>query len=87
VTISSPGAAAATLSASASDTTLPNTGVRVVDHRTTSKLSSVELQRKLQEYQMNLIRSGGQLGPPLPMQLTPEMDAQLVNEGVLPSAE
>jgi hypothetical protein len=83
----SSGAGTITMSTSASDPALPNTGVRVVDRRSTSKLSSEELQRKLQEYQMNLIRSGGQLGPPLPMQLTPEMDAQLVNEGVLPKAE
>jgi hypothetical protein len=43
------------------------------------------LERKLQEYQMDLIRQGK---TPLPMvPLTPEMDAQLVEEGVLPPQE
>ena len=32
---------------------------------------------------MDLIRAGGTLGPPLPIQLTKEMDDQLVREGVL----
>jgi len=45
------------------------------------KLEGEELKRHLQELQMNLIREGA---PPLPMELTPEMDAQLVAEGVLP---
>jgi hypothetical protein len=32
---------------------------------------------------MDLIRSRGEKGPPLPIPLTPEMDQQLVQEGVL----
>jgi len=48
------------------------------------KLSGEELTKHLQQYQMDLIRAGGQKGPPLPLQLTPEMDEQLVKEGVLP---
>jgi hypothetical protein len=46
-----------------------------------------EIRRQLQEYQMEIIRAGGELGPPLPIPLTPEMDEQLVSEGVLPPAE
>ncbi len=38
----------------------------------------------LQEYQMEVIRQGM---PPLPIQLTPEQDSQLVEEGVLPPME
>lgn len=46
------------------------------------------LETHLKEYQMELIRAGGEKGPPLPMELTPEMDAKLVEEGVLaPAAE
>lgn len=52
-----------------------------------SKLSGEELKQHLKEYQMNLIRAKGELGPPLPIPLTPEMDAQLVKEGVLPPLE
>jgi hypothetical protein len=44
-------------------------------------LTGEALQQHLQEVQMDAIRTGK---PPLPMQLTPEMDAQLVSEGVLP---
>lgn len=43
-----------------------------------------ELTRYLQAQQMELIRAQGELGPALPVPLTPEMDAQLVAEGVLP---
>jgi len=42
------------------------------------------LRAQLQEYQMELIRAGGELGPPLPIPLTKDMDDQLVAEGVLP---
>lgn len=45
------------------------------------------LEKHLKEYQMELIRAGGRKGPPLPMKLTPEMDEQLVSEGVLPPEE
>jgi hypothetical protein len=45
------------------------------------QLSGQELEEHLQEYQMEVIRQGL---PPLPIPLTEEMDAQLVEEGVLP---
>jgi len=45
------------------------------------QLTGEALQKHLEEVQMDAIRNGL---PPLPMQLTPEMDAQLVAEGVLP---
>ncbi len=48
------------------------------------KLTGEALKQHLRQYQMDLIRAGGKKGPALPMQLTPEMDAQLVTEGVLP---
>ncbi len=47
-------------------------------------ISEVEAKQRLRDYQMDLIRKGL---TPLPMQLTPEMDAQLVAEGVLPPVE
>ncbi|TFH66322.1 MAG: hypothetical protein E4G90_04185 [Gemmatimonadales bacterium] len=47
----------------------------------------VDSQEHFKELQMELIRKGGEEGAPLPMELTPEMDAQLVSEGVLPPAE
>lgn len=40
-----------------------------------------EVERQLQQMQMDAIRRGL---PPLPIPLTPEMDEQLVREGVLP---
>lgn len=40
-----------------------------------------EVRANLEDYQMEVIRSGM---PPLPIPLTPEMDRQLVDEGVLP---
>jgi hypothetical protein len=45
------------------------------------------LEEHLKNYQMELIRAKGEKGPPLPLELTPEMDDQLVKEGVLPPAE
>lgn len=45
------------------------------------KYTGEELTKHLQEYQMEVIRQGL---PPLPLPLTPEMDAKLVSEGVLP---
>jgi hypothetical protein len=48
------------------------------------KMSGRELQQHLQDYQMEVIRKGL---PPLPIPLTPEMDAKLVKEGVLPPVE
>ena len=43
-----------------------------------------EVRANLQNYQMEVIRSGM---PPLPIPLTKEMDDQLVAEGVLPPEE
>jgi len=43
-----------------------------------------EVRENLQQYQMEVIRSGM---PPLPIPLTQEMDDQLVAEGVLPPME
>ncbi len=45
------------------------------------KYTGEELTRHLQEYQLEVIRQGL---PPLPLPLTPEMDAKLVSEGILP---
>ena len=47
--------------------------------------TGAELEKHLQEYQMEVIR-GGNL-PPLPVQLTPENDAKLVAEGVWPPVD
>lgn len=44
------------------------------------RLTGEALRKHLEEVQMDAIRRGL---PPLPMPLTPEMDAQLVSEGVL----
>jgi hypothetical protein len=46
--------------------------------------SGAELEKHLQEYQMEVIREGL---PPLPVQLTPDRDAQLVAEGFLPPVD
>ena len=43
-------------------------------------LTGAELEKHLQDYQMKVIREGL---PPLPVQLTPDRDAQLVAEGYL----
>ena len=43
-----------------------------------------EVRENLRQYQMEVIRAGM---PPLPIPLTPEMDDQLVQEGVFPPAE
>lgn len=45
-------------------------------------LQGQELEKHLREYNLQNIRNGG---PPLPIQLTPEEDEQLVKEGVLPA--
>ena len=47
-------------------------------------VSPEEKEKQLKEYQMDLIRAGGEKGPALPLPLTKEMDDQLVAEGVLP---
>lgn len=46
-----------------------------------------EWKQKIREYNMDLIRAGGELGPALPIELTPDEDAQLVSEGVLAPAQ
>lgn len=43
-----------------------------------------EIRKNLQDYQMEVIRTGM---PPLPVPLTQEMDDQLVSEGVLPPSQ
>lgn len=48
------------------------------------ELTGAVLERHLQEYNLQAIREGM---PPLPIPLTPEQDAQLVEEGVLPPIE
>jgi hypothetical protein len=45
------------------------------------ELTGEALKKHLEQVQMDAIRNGL---PPLPLPLTPEMDAQLVSEGVLP---
>jgi hypothetical protein len=50
-------------------------------------LTGEALEKHLQEYNLDLIRKaarGEEAGPPLPIQLTPEQDRILVEEGVLP---
>ena len=51
---------------------------------TMNRVSGEELVKKLQEYQLDVIRKGM---PPLPIPLTKEMDDKLVSEGVLPPLE
>lgn len=46
--------------------------------------TGAELEKHLNEYQMEVIRQGL---PPLPIPLTDEMDQQLVNEGILPPVQ
>lgn len=48
------------------------------------ELTDAQVEEKLQNYQMDLIRKGL---TPLDIPLTPEMDRQLVEEGVLPAME
>ncbi|MFC1497714.1 hypothetical protein ACFLS1_04455 [Verrucomicrobiota bacterium] len=50
-----------------------------------SKLKGEELDQHLRKYNLQLIRKGE--APALPIQLTPEEDAQLVKEGVLPPVD
>jgi len=62
-----------------------NNATRVMDNtQDVPQLTAAYLQKQLQDYQMELIRAQGEKGPPLPIVLTPLMDAQLVSEGVLP---
>jgi hypothetical protein len=48
------------------------------------KLTGEALEKHLQDYQMQVIREGL---PPLPVQLSPDRDAQLVAEGYLPPVD
>ena len=50
-------------------------------------MSKEEITEHLRKLNMELIRAQGSKGPPLPLQLTPEEDAQLVSEGVLDAVE
>ncbi len=50
-------------------------------------MTKEEITEHLRKLNMELIRAQGEKGPPLPLQLTPEEDAQLVSEGVLPPAD
>lgn len=66
----------------------PGRQLRIAEERrrleTVPDLDGQVLEKHLQEYNMEAIRSGA---PPLPIPLTEEQDAQLVKEGVLPSVE
>jgi hypothetical protein len=46
-----------------------------------------EMHAYYRKINLDLIRAGGKKGPPLPVALSPEDDAQLVKEGVLPPNE
>jgi hypothetical protein len=50
------------------------------------QITNEELEQRLMNLQMELIRAQGEMGPPLPSPLTPEMDDQLVQEGYLEPA-
>ncbi len=52
--------------------------------RSSREIEPEDLEQRLQDYQMHLIRSGK---TPLPIPLTPEADQKLVDEGVLPPVE
>ena len=58
--------------------------IKQEEMRKTPGLSGEELQKHLQEIQMDAIRKGL---PPLPIPLTKEMDDKLVSEGVIPPIE
>jgi hypothetical protein len=49
-----------------------------------ARMTKEQREQYYRKYNMDLIRAGGKKGLPLPIQLTPEEDAKLVNEGVLP---
>ncbi|MDD5435404.1 MAG: hypothetical protein PH343_08250 [Nitrospira sp.] len=54
------------------------------------ELKGESLDKHLEQMNMDIIRAaakGGDAPPPLPMELTPEQDKQLVEEGVLPPNE
>ena len=51
------------------------------------KIDLIDRNELLRKYNLELIRAKGKKGKPLPIQLTPEEDAMLVKEGVLPPRE
>ena len=57
---------------------------RVANQRPLTKEEQKALEKHLRDYNMKLIRAGGELGPPLPIKLSAEEDAELVREGYLP---
>jgi hypothetical protein len=57
---------------------------RVANQRPLTKEEQKALEKHLRDYNMKLIRAGGNLGPPLPIKLSAEEDAELVREGYLP---
>jgi len=63
--------------------------VRVITNEA-PQLSGEELAKHLREYNLRLIRArarGEDLGPVLPIELTPEEAAALVSDGTLPPRE
>lgn len=58
-----------------------------IEAAATQKLENVDREDLLRQYNLELIRAKGAKGSPLPIQLTPEEDAQLVREGVLPPSD
>jgi hypothetical protein len=63
--------------------TSPPPPVAVAPTNISADVTPQERMKKLREYNLELIRARGAKGPPLPIQLTPEEDEQLVKEGVL----
>ena len=57
---------------------------RVANQRPLSGDEQKALEEHLRNYNLKLIKAGGELGPPLPIELSPEEDAELVREGYLP---
>lgn len=55
-----------------------------VEEEVVERLTGEALRQHLREHNLDLIRARGALGPPLPLELTPEEDEQLVSEGILP---
>jgi len=53
------------------------------DTATMAELPPSVREHAIRQYNMELIRAGGEAGLPLPIALTPEEDAKLVQEGVL----
>jgi hypothetical protein len=60
-------------------------GRRLAIERKAPILKGEEYKKHIRQYNMDLIRAGGDMGVPLPIALTAEEDAQLVSEGALPA--